>query len=351
MNFLRRFYLEREAKRLEERIEKAPEPNDILKLLPILLEMGEKDKADSLKKKAREMYPGLDLDTSRYEVPEKNPSFDTDAEIRDVQAMIDAEPDPWLYGRLARLHMNAGRLEHAEEVAKRAHSLYPNHPYPLAILAELRVFRNDKKTAAAYFSQAVRIDSQSSVSIVHLSQFYNEIKDFERTRKLLEQLLVPQKTSAAAHVPHQPGPPIPGEVARVAVELPSDDAHFGMPPTTQVSAEPGGKAAEVINQLRTLRYFQGALLLDFDGKVLGGDLPYSLPESEVQKTFSNLWNASMSQAQQMGLGEFKYTAFEGESGGCLIVQTAKCVTGMLFDKRRRLDQDGQELFEFCKNLC
>jgi predicted regulator of Ras-like GTPase activity (Roadblock/LC7/MglB family) len=134
------------------------------------------------------------------------------------------------------------------------------------------------------------------------------------------------------------------------METPAPQA--GTPPTTQVAAAaPANRVMEVVNQLRTLRYFQGVIVVDFEGKLLGSDLPYTLPEPEIQKVLSNLWHASMSQAKQMGLGEFQYTAFEGENGGCFIVQSSECVTGMLFDKRRRLDQDGHELFEFCKNLC
>ena len=92
------------------------------------------------------------------------------------------------------------------------------------------------------------------------------------------------------------------------------------------------------------------MILDHNLKVLGVDLPFSLKEDDVRKALSNLWQSTMSQSKQMDLGEFRYTAFEGKAGGLFIVQGPEYVIGLLFDKRRRLDQDQQNLFEFCADL-
>ena len=107
---------------------------------------------------------------------------------------------------------------------------------------------------------------------------------------------------------------------------------------------------DYINGLRALDFLQGIIVITQDGKVAGSDLPYRLNEEDVRNSIDNLWRTAMAQSKQMSLGEYNYSAFEGESGGCLIIELPKYVFGLLFDKRRRLDQDQHKIFEFCKQI-
>ncbi|MFA4986668.1 MAG: hypothetical protein WC712_08805 [Candidatus Brocadiia bacterium] len=351
MNYLRRFYLEREIRKLEERIKESPDPNDFIRLVPLYAEMGETGKADSLKAKGKELFPAVDFSRIVYEKPESGPGFNTGKEVQDIKLELTDHPNPWLYGKLARLHLNGGELDQAEEVARGAQKLYPTHPYPYIIMAEVAVLRNDRVAAATNFDQAIKLDSQSAISIVHLCEYYQEVKDFDRTRKLLESLLIPQKGAFAA------APPAPGQIPSsrssdaqsmsssvresVRVKAPMDEA---------MTPEKSTGLTDIVARLRTQKFIQGVIISDHDGQVQVADLPYSLDQGDVGKAMSNLYLSAMTQAKQMTLGSYLYNAFEGESGGFLIVQTPTYVVGLLFDKRRRLDQDQEEIFEFCRQL-
>ncbi len=347
MNFLRRFYLEREARRLEDRLKVSPQANDIIKLVPIFSELGDIRRAEELRRKGKELFPSIDFSTVNIAKPEESPNFNINDEIEEVKLQMNEDPNPWVYGRLARLHVNAGKFEAAEKVALDAQKLFPTHPYSYVILAEICILRNDRVAAAKYYDYAVKLDNQSAVSIVNLSEYYQEIRDFDRTRKLLEHLLVPQRAMVA---PTNAPPPVFTSAPESAYKQPK--------PAVKESAldhaiADAGKSSSVltqINKLRTLRFLQGVVIADLDGNVLGSDLPYALEEDGVKSAQFNLWRTSMSQSEQMMLGKYFYTAFEGESGGFLIVQVPQCVIGLLFDKRRRLDQDAHEIFEFCKQV-
>lgn len=362
MNFLRRFYLEREVRRLQIRIEEAPEANDYLRLIPLYLELGEQDRAEQVRLKAKSDFPDLNFDDLNGKSPEAHPGFDLSGEVRKILDRIEKEPNVWLYGKLTRVFINAGRLEEAARAAKKARQKYPSHPYPLTLLAEIAAFKGDEKTAMGHFDSAIRMDGQSAVSIVHLSEHYNEVKDYERTRKLLEQLLVPEKSLLSSPVPP---PPVGHDTAgQEKEEISAENALRDEPETEKAKDEPeepepefeeepvpdDSRATRFLNELRTLRYVQGVIIIDYECELRASDLPYSLKKDDVRKALCNLWQSSMSQSQQMELGEFQYTAFGGQSGGFFIVKVPDYVFGLLFDKRRRLDQDQQEIFEFCKNL-
>ena len=346
MNFLRRFYLEREAKRLEDRIKASPQANDFIKLIPVCVELGEQTKVDELSRRCKELFPDVEVAGVDATKPEESKSFNLSAEIEDVKLQMTEDPNPWLYGKLARLYLNMARIEAAEAVALDAQKLFSTHPYPYILLAEVCVLRNDRASASKYFDYAVKLDSQSAVSIVNLSEYYHEIRDFERTRKLLEHLLLPQRTMGSGAPPPPPVyAPTTGKSQPKAAK-PREEEKIGGAKLEEKSNE----ALDYINKLRTIRFLQGVVITNLDGMILGVDLPFALDQDGITSAQSNLWRTSMAQAKQMMLGNYFYTAFEGASGGFLIVQVGSFVIGLLFDKRRRLDQDAQEIFDFCKQV-
>ncbi len=362
MNYLRRFYLEREIKRLEERISASPQPNDFIKIIPLYIELGEIPKAEEMKRKAQQLYPTLDLSRIPLDKPEKAPDFDFSKEIEDVRMELAANPSPWLYGRLARLYLNSGAVEKAEETAKDALNLFPSHPYPYVLLAEIAVMRNDRQSAAKFFDLAVRYDSSSAVSIVHLAEYYQEVRDFDRTRKLLEMLLLPHRSVSVSEPPKTPPTPqdITSPTARDTAPAPpaaepkklreSGRLESALDHALGESGPEDPRYVAYVTSLKTLSFLQGVVIIDKEGKVLASDLPYALSEDDVKSALNNLWLTSMTQAKQMMLGSYRYSAFEGESGGFFIFQAPECVVGLLFDKRRRLDREQQEIFEFCRQL-
>ncbi|MHC5035969.1 MAG: tetratricopeptide repeat protein [Planctomycetota bacterium] len=364
MGFFENLRKKRELLKLERQVEQNPTPSNMSMLAERYIHMGELDKAFEIAQQGVRAFPNSEkvLRTFRY-----IKKMQLQAKIRDLNTIIQKNPNPVAYGQLAMIYKDLGETHKAVDICTELTNKFPLSENSYLIIGEIRYQRfhedllaKDGQLTIENLEKALELNSSNYKALLLSAEIYVEIGLLDKAVRNLRQILEFAPTDDRVHR-------LLAECEELAASTPSIDddeqewlfiqvenrRQFtniirGPEMEKMIVATAGPSVVQYtinqeilkrqINALAKMPGLMGAIALDKEtGKILADRIVLRVKKQDLEEMVKTVFRVSQNASLRMDVGSLNAGRVSGPFGSLHLVAVEGILVAILVDAQTKPD--------------
>ncbi|GEM_PF-928198 len=364
MGFFENLKKKRELARLERQVELNPTPSNMAMLAQRYINMGDVDKAFEIAQQGVKAFPNSEKILRAFRYIKKT---QLQAKIRELNSVIQKNPNPVAYGQLAMIYKDLGDTHKAVDICTDLTHKFPLSENSYLIIGEIRYQRfhedllaKDGQLAIENLEKALELNASNYKALRLSAEIYIEIGLFEKAARNLKQILTFAPTDDGVRRLLAEVEALEAEVGEIEEEEqewlfiqvenrrqftniirgPEYDKMIlpVMGPTATRYTINQDVLKRQINSLAKMPGLMGALAMEREtGKILADRIVLRIKKEDLEEMVKTVFRVSHNASLRMDVGSFSAGRVSGDFGNLHLVAMEGILVAILTDPQTKPD--------------